>query len=154
MGLLPGSWLAARMADLTPDLQVCLSWGSIAKSFHSLQSRSVSCYHVILGFPDPCFPSTCMSQAVLTVPLERSTCPYQRSLLSITMKSRSSMPSRASSSLDLMVTMSCGLTLQICLIITVIPLQMLEVWHCHWPSLTGMEHCAPHTRAVHTASCL
>ena len=33
------------------------------------------------------------------------------------MRSRSSMPSRTSSSLDLVVTMSCGLTLQICLII-------------------------------------
>ena len=32
----------------------------------------------------------------------------------------------------------------------VIPLQMLEVWFCHWPSLTGTEHCTPHTRAVHT----
>ena len=75
---LPGSWLAARMADLTPDLQVhvCLSWGSIAESFHSLQSLSVSCFHVILGLPGPCFPSTCMSKAVLTAPLEHSTCPY------------------------------------------------------------------------------
>ena len=36
----------------------------------------------------------------------------------------------------------------------VIPLQMLEVWFCQWPSLTGMEHCTPHTRAVHTATCL
>ena len=33
------------MADLTPDLQVCLSWGLIAESFHSLQSSSVSCFH-------------------------------------------------------------------------------------------------------------
>ena len=41
-GPLPGSWLAARMADLTPDLQVCLSWGSIVESFHALQSLSVS----------------------------------------------------------------------------------------------------------------
>ena len=40
-----------------------------------------------------------------------------RSLLSFRMRSRSSMPSRASSSLDLVVTVSCGLTLQICLII-------------------------------------
>ena len=32
------------MADLTPDLQVSLSWGSIAESFHSLQSLSVSCF--------------------------------------------------------------------------------------------------------------
>ena len=57
------------------------------------------------------------SKAVLTAPLEHSTCLYQRSLLSFRMWSRSSMPSRASSSLDLVVTMSCGLTLQICLII-------------------------------------
>ena len=33
------------------------------------------------------------------------------------MRSRSSMPSRTSSSMDLVVAMSCGLTLQICLII-------------------------------------
>ena len=58
------------MADLTPDLQVCLSWGLIAKSFHSLQSLSVSCFHVILGLPGPRFPSTCMWKAVLTAPLE------------------------------------------------------------------------------------
>ena len=63
------------------------------------------------------FPSTCMSKAVLTAPLERSTCPYHRSLLSFRMRSRSSMPRRTSSSLDLVVTMSFGLTLQICLII-------------------------------------
>ena len=43
--------------------------------------------------------------------------PYQRSLLSFRIRSRSSMPSCASSSLDLVVTMSCCLTLQICLII-------------------------------------
>ena len=73
---LPGSWLAARMADFTPDLQVCLSRGSIAESFYSLRSLSVSCSHVILGLPGPRFPSTCRSKAVLTAPLERSTCPY------------------------------------------------------------------------------
>ena len=89
----------------------------MAKSFHSLQSLSVSFFHVILVLPGPRFPSTCMSKAVLTAPLERSTCPYHRSLLSFRMRSRSSMPSRTSSSLDLVVTMSCGLTLQICLII-------------------------------------
>ena len=36
----------------------------------------------------------------------------------------------------------------------VISLQMLEVWLCQWPILTGMEHCALHTRAVHAAMCL
>ena len=75
--------------------------------------------HVISGLPGPSFPSTCMSKSVLIAPLERSTCPYHldRSLLSFRMRSRSSIPSRTSSSLDLVVTMSCGLTLQICLII-------------------------------------
>ena len=117
VGPLPGRWLAACMADLTPDLQVCLSWGSIAKSFHSLQFLSISCFYIIFGLPGPCFPSTCRSKAVLTAPLGRSTCPYQWRLLSFRMRSRSWMPSRASSSLDQMVTMFCGLTLQICLII-------------------------------------
>ena len=105
------------MADLTPDLQVYRSLVKIAESTHSLQSLSVSCLHVILGLPDPRFPSTCMSEDVLTAPLERSTCGYQRSLLSFRLRSRSSMPSRASSSVDLMVAMSHGFTLQICLII-------------------------------------
>ena len=55
-----------------------------------------------------------MSKAVLTAPLERSKCLYQRSLLSFRIRSRSSMPSRARSPMDLVVTMSCSLTLQIC----------------------------------------
>ena len=117
VGPLPDSWLAARMADLTLDLQVRLSWGLIAESFHSLQSLSVSCFHVILGLPGPRFPSICMLTAVLTAPLVRSTCPYHRSLLPSRMRSRSSMPSRTSSSMYLVVTISCGLTLQICLIV-------------------------------------
>ena len=58
-----------------------------------------------------------MSKAVLTAPSERSTCPYHRSFLSFSMRSRSSIPSRVSSSMDLMVAESYGLTLQICLII-------------------------------------
>ena len=93
------------------------SWGSIAESFHSLQSLSVSCSHVIFRLPIPCFPSTCRSKAFLIAPLKHSTWPYQWSLLSFRMRSKSSMPGRANSSLDLVVTMSCCLTLQICLII-------------------------------------
>ena len=58
-----------------------------------------------------------MSEAVLTALLECSMCPYQRSLLSFSMRSRSSLLSRASSSVNRMVAVSCGLTLQICLII-------------------------------------
>ena len=126
----------------------------MAESFHSQQTLSVSCFHVILGLPGPCFQSTCMSKAVLTAPLEHSTCPYHQSLLSFRMRSRASMPSHTSSSMDLVVTMSCDLTLQICLIIALsFLLQTLEVQLCQWPSLAGMEHCAPHIRAVHTATC-
>ena len=111
----PHQWAPFQVAaDLTPDLKESLSWGWIAEGFHFLQSLSVSWFHVILGLPGPCFRSTCMSKAVLTAPLERSICPNQWSLLSFRIRSRSSMPSQASSSLDLVVTMSCGLTLQIC----------------------------------------
>ena len=83
----------------------------------SLCNPSLSAVSISSGLPGPRFPSTCMSEAVLTAPLERSICPYHWSLLSFRMRSRSSMPSRTSSSLDPAVTMSCGLTLQIYLII-------------------------------------
>ena len=85
-----------------------------------LPLSAVSCFHVILCLPGPRFPSSCMSKTVLTAPLECSTCPYHQSLLSFRMRSRSSMPSRTSSSLDLVVTVSCGLILQICLIIALL----------------------------------
>ena len=58
VGRVGDSWLAACMADLTPNLQVSLSWGLIVERFHSLQCLSVSCFYVILGpqahaFPQP-----------------------------------------------------------------------------------------------------
>ena len=56
-----------------------------------------------MGLPVPRLPSICLSHAVLTAPLERSTCPNQRSLLALKMKSRSSSSSFASSSLDLTI---------------------------------------------------
>ena len=77
------------------------------------------------GKHGPRRPSTCMSKALLTAPLERSTCPYQLSLFSFRMSSYS-METRTSSSLVLVVTMSCGLTLQICLIIA------LSICCRHW----------------------
>ena len=111
------------MADLTPDLQVSLSWGSIAESFHSLRSLSVSCFQVILGLPGPCFPLRLYVKGCLDCTVGVF---HQRSLLSFSMRPRSSIPSRASSSMDLMVAVSCGLTLQICLIIALL-------FHCrHW----------------------
>ena len=69
-----------------------------------------------LGLPAPRLPSICISYAVLIAPLERATCPNQRSLLSLKMRSRSSSWSFASSSLDLTLATSSGLILQICLI--------------------------------------
>ena len=53
------------------------------------------------------------------------------------------MPSYASSSVDLMVAVFC-------VHCSVISLQTLEAGLC----FTGMEHCTPHTQAVHTATCL
>ena len=87
------------------------------ESVHSLQFLSIICFHVILGLPGSCVPSTCMSKALLTAPLEHSTYPYQQSHFSSRMRYRSSMQTSTSNSLDLVVPMSCGLTLQICLII-------------------------------------
>ena len=145
---LPGSCLAACMTDLTLDLLVCLSWGSIAKSFHPLQSLSVSCSHVILGLPGPRFSTTYMPNAVLNAPVECSTCPYQQTLLSFRMRSRDSTPSRASSSLDLVVTMSCSLTLQICLIIVLPFLYRQAKFHWHGAL------CSTHKSCTITKTCL
>ena len=110
----PGNWLAACIADLTLDLQVLLSRGSTLVSFYSRQSLSGSFFHVSLGLPAPRLPSICISHVVLIAPLERSTCPNQRSLFSLKMRSRSSSSSFASNSLDLTVATSSGLILQIC----------------------------------------
>ena len=38
----PSNWLAACIADLTPDLQVFLSWGSTVMRFHSWLSFSLN----------------------------------------------------------------------------------------------------------------
>ena len=43
-------------------------------SIHSLQSLSVSCFHVILGLPGPCFPSACMSQVTMSCSLTLQIC--------------------------------------------------------------------------------
>ena len=53
MGPLPGNLPAAHIADLAPDLQVLLSWGSTVLSFHSRQSFFVSFFHVNLGLRAP-----------------------------------------------------------------------------------------------------
>ena len=133
MGPFPGVWLAARIEDLTPDLQGLLSCGSTVVSFHSQQSFSVSFFHVSLGLPAPHLPSICISHAVLTAPLERSTCPNQRSLLSLKMRTRSSSSSFASYSLDLTVATSSGLILQICLIMAL----SLHCKHCRFFLVSG-----------------
>ena len=126
----------------------------MAESFHSAipLCQLLPCH---LGPPRPMLSINLMSKAVLTAPLEQSTCTYQLSLLSFRMRSRSSMPSRTSSSLDLVVTMSCSLTLQICRIIAL--LFCCRCWRFGFVncqvSLAWM-HCTPHTRAVHVAMCL
>ena len=75
--------ISGPLADLTPVLQVLLSGGSTVVSLHSRQSFSISFFHLSLGLPGPYLPSTCISHAVLTAPLEHSTCPNQGSHLSL-----------------------------------------------------------------------
>ena len=107
VGPLPGSWLAAHMADLTPDLQV---------SIMRVNSRK----HPLSANPLCQLPPRHLGPPRPTLSINLSWlhhwCPYQRSLLFFRMRSRSSMPSRASSAVDLMVAVSLSFTLQICLI--------------------------------------
>ena len=105
-------------------------------SFHSRQSLSVSFFQVSLGLPAPRLPSICISHAVLIAPLECSTCPNQRSLLSLKMRSRSSSSSFASNSLDLTVATSSGLILQICLIMAL----SLGCKCCRFVLVSGQVH--------------
>ena len=124
-GQYPHQWAPFQLAGLLHTWQIYTIYPGVpimrvdCQRFHSLQSLSVSCPQVILGLSGPHSPSTCMSKAVLTASVEHSTCPYQQSLLSFRMRSRSSMPLCASSSVDLTVAVSLGFTLQICLIIRV-----------------------------------
>ena len=134
-GPLPGSWLAARMANLTPDLQVCLSWGSIAESFQSLQPFSVTRFHVILGLPGPRFPSTCMTQAVLTAPFKHWSVPLVHT-------SRAFVPSGWGSDPQCQAAQVAHWTwwwqylgawhYRSVWSLPCHPLQTLEVWLCHW----------------------
>ena len=68
------------------------------------------------------------------------------------------MTSCASNSVDLKVAVSCGLLnfniADLSDHCSVTSLQTLEAGLCYWPSFTGMEHCTPHTPAVHMATCL
>ena len=98
-------------------------------------------FHVCLGLPTPRLPSICISYAVLIAPLEHSTCPNQRSLLSLKMRSRSSSWSFASSLLDLTLATSSGLILQICLIMAL----SLRCKHCRFVLVSGQVSLAWHS---------
>ena len=150
MGPLPGSWLAAPMADLILDLQVCLSKGLIAKIFHSLWSLSVSCFHVVLGFPGPCFPSTYVTGCLdcthgVFIPAEPSLLQYEVQILQ--WKPRKWL---IGSGGDNVLWLDIADLSDHC---PVISLQMLEGWLCQWSSLTSMEHCTPHTE-LYTQPCV
>ena len=104
----PGMSIMRVSTLCNPSLSAAsmLSWASQAHAFHQPVCQSLSWLHH------------------WSIPR-----PYHRSLLSFRMMSRSSMPSHTISSLDLVVTMSCG----ICIAdlsdhCPVISLQTLEVW--------------------------
>ena len=94
-----------------------------------------------------------MSQAVLTEPLERSTGPYQRSLLCDPDPQCQTAQVHVAhwTAGDIVLSYDIADLSDHC---PVIPLQTLEVWLCQLSSLTGMEHCALHTRDIHVAMCL
>ena len=70
----PHQWAPFQVAGLLHAWQISHQISRlIAESFHSLQSFSLSYLQVILGLPGQRLPSTCMSKAVLTAPLELST---------------------------------------------------------------------------------
>ena len=111
-GPFPGNWLAARIAishliSRCSFLEGQLSWASTHGSLSPTVSATLAWASLSL---------ICISHAVLTAPLERSTCLIQRSLLSLKMRSRSSSSSFASNLLDLTMATSSGLMMQICLI--------------------------------------
>ena len=142
MGPLPNNWLAACIADLTPDLQVLLSWGSTVVSFHLQQSFSVSFFHVSLGLPVPRLPSiciTCCSDCTTRMP---------KSAMSSLSKwdwgpqacRWLTWPNRGQILwLDYADPSDHG------------PIIALQVRLGQWPSFTGMEHGALHARAVYKA---
>ena len=76
--------------------------------------QQLLCY---LGPPRPTLSISLYVKGCLDCTIGAFHMSYQRSLLSFRMSSRFSMPSHTKSLLDLVVTTSCGLTLQICLII-------------------------------------
>ena len=103
----PHQWSPFQIAGLLHAWQIYTR--SLVMSVMRFDSQELPLSTIPLCQLLPCHfgpPSTSMSRAVLTAPLERSTYPYHRSLLSFRMRSRSSMPIRTSSSLDLVVTMS------------------------------------------------
>ena len=106
----PQQWAPFQVAGLLHSWQIshqisrCLYHeGRLSESVHSLQSLSDSCFQVIFGLTGPNFPSTCISKAVLTALLVHSMCLCQGNLFFFSMRFRSSMPSPANGSVDLMV---------------------------------------------------
>ena len=130
------------------DLQMCISWGPIAESFHSAISlcqllpchlrpprATLSINLYVTGWLD------CTTGAFhMSIPVE----PYllQDEVQVLNAKLRKLLIGPDS---DIVLWLDIADLSDHC---PIIPLQTLEVWLCQWPSLTGMEHCAPDTRAV------
>ena len=140
------------MDDLTPDFQVCLSWGSIAESFHSLRSLSqlLPCH---LG---PTRPTPSINLSV-TGCLDYTVGAFHVS-------TQAEPPSGWGPNPQWQAAQVAHWTWL---------WQCLAAWHCRsiwslpchsaaavgglalsWPSLTGMELYTPHTRDIHAATCL
>ena len=133
------------MADLTQDLQVSLSWGSIAESFHSLRSLSVRPRISFNLYVQGCLDCT-VGAFHVSIPAEPSLFQYEVQVFNAEPCKELSGPDGGS-----VLWFNIADQSDHC---SVILLQMLEAGLCWWPSFTGMEHCTLHTQAVHTATCL
>ena len=153
-GPLPGSTLAAYMADLTPDLQVSLSWGLTAESLLSLQSLSVSCLQVIFGSQAHAYHQPVCQKLIWlhrwSGPCVHTSWTFSPSGWSPGIQCRAVQVAHWTWWWQCLVVLHCrSVWSLLCHFIA-----ELEVWLCWWPSFTCMEHCPLHTRAVHKATCL
>ena len=142
----PGSWLAAHITDIKPDLQVFLSWGLTVWAYtHSNSSPSIS------FTPSWASPSSAFHQSVYHMLIwlhhyyQGSTCPNKQSLLFPEKRSRSLISNFGIRCFDRTVATFSGLILHICLIM---------VWLGQWPRFAGMDHDTPYTRYAHMATAL
>ena len=125
-----------HIADLTPDLQAFISWGSTVRSFHSQQPFFVNQFHVILDLSGPHHASTSISYS--------HDCTTRKLHVFISAKpslSQDEVKVPKLKLLDCTVATSSVFRSQICLIMAliIVELHTLKVRLGQRPNFTGMQ---------------